>query len=513
MEQFITMHQKNVIGVLEGFDRVLFRGTFPSLAYGDGMGRFLSAKGIRLTQFKEFALRCSRSLAEHARQMAADQGRPYLHLSSPKISKEEQARQIAERDAVNKGLICVFSCVEPCRSFSLRRDEKGLPHLVSETRKCNFFYFYVMDREFGLMHVRLQSWLPFDIQVCINGRSYLARQLDREGIGYVRKGNGFLRIDNLPRAQEILNRLHRRNWSSTLNALAQWVNPHLNDPQTLDARSYYWTLRQSELATDVMFDQPQSLEMIYPSLCRHIMERHCGQDVLRFFGKKADLRFNGEVLTEQQRLVEGVRVRHRFAANSIKMYDKAGSILRVETTINNPQPFQVLRKAQNDPASALAWRPMRKGIADIRRRVEVSLNANRRYLDALSVVGHPSPTHWVLDPVCHPVKRHGKRSRALRPIAPDEGRLFAAVLHGGHLIHGFSNRNLQALLYATAPKNRLERRRRCNRISRLLRLLRGHGLIQKLGRRRLYRVTKKGYHVMTLSLALREAQTNNIQAA
>jgi hypothetical protein len=512
MEQFITTHCDNIVGVLEGFDRVLFRGTFLSLTHGDGMGRFLSAKGIRLTQFKDFALRCSRHLAEHAKRLAARRRRPYRHLQSPKISKEDEARAIAERDAIRKGLVCVFSCVEPCQSFSLRRREDGY-HLVSEPRKCNFFYFYYMDREFGLMHVRLQSWLPFGIQVCLNGRSYLARQLDREGIAYVRQGNCFVHIDNLPRAQAILNRLHRRPWAKTLDALARRVNPFLNDPHVLDARRYYWTIRQSEVATDVMFDEPSSLERLYPSLCRHVVERHNGEDVLQFFGKKATLRFNGEVLTEQQRLTEGVRIRHRLAGNSIKMYDKAGSVLRIETTVNNPNQFQVLRRAQDDPHSALAWRPMRKGTADTRRRVEVSLAANRRYLDALAVVGVPSPTHRVLDPVSRPVKKHGKRTRALRPIDPKEASLFRAVLRGEHLIHGFTNRNLQASLYARPAPDRLERRRRCNRTGRLLRLLRQHGLIRKVGRRRLYRVTNKGHHVMTLSLTLRDAQTSRLQVA
>ncbi len=512
MEQFITTHQDNIIGVLHGFDRVLFRGVLRSLAHGDGMGRFLSAKGVRLTEFKDFAQRCSKRLAEHAKQLAARCRRPYQHLPSPKASKEDLARQIAERDDVQKGLICVFSCVETCRSFSLRRGPDGYG-LRAETRKCNFFYFYYMDREFGLMHVRLQSWLPFGIQACLNGRSYLARQLDREGIGYVRQGNCFLRIDNLPRAQAILDRLHRRPWAKTLDALARRVNPFLDDPQVLDERSYYWTIRQSELATDVMFDQPASLERIYPSLCRHVIERRNGEDVLRFFGKKADLRFNGEVLTEHQRLTEGVRVRHRLDGNNIKMYDKAGSVLRVETTINNPNKFQVLRRAQDDPDSALAWRPMRKGTADTQRRVDVSLAANRRYLDALAVVGVPSPTHRILDPVSRPVTKHGERTRALRPIDVGEARLFQAILNGAHEIHGFTNRNLQTLLYGAAPRDRRDRRRRCNRVSRQIRMLRRHGLIRKVGRRRLYRVTTKGHHVMTLSLALRDASMDHLQAA
>ena len=515
MEQFIKQHHECILGILEGFDRVLFRGTLRSIAYGDGLARFLSFKGIRLKAFKSFLGSCSQQIVQHARHLAEQAGRPYRYVPSPKASKESIAREIAERDGIQRGLICVLSCVEPCRSFSVRWDHVRQDlRVVPQTRKCTFLYFYYMDREFGLMHIRLQTWFSFEVQVCINGRSYLQRQLDREGIKYVKRDNGFLRIDDLPRAQAMLDCLSRRRWAKTLDNLVRPLNPLLGEGTLLgEQRSYYWTIRQSELATDVMFRDEAALGRIYPALCRHVIEHCSGEDVLRFFGKKATLKFTGEVITESQRLVEGVRIRHRLHANSLKMYDKHGSVLRIETTINNPHPFRVLRRAQGDPSSALAWRMMRKGIADTARRVEVSLRANRRYLDALAVVGDPTPTCRVLDPLSNPVTKRGARTRGLRPIAPEDAALFEAILRGEHRIRGFTNGDLQACLFEKPPRDTKERSQRSSCVGRRLRMLRRHGLIRKVGKRRLYRITAKGHQAMTLALALRHCSLIHPNAA
>lgn len=138
---------------------MLFRGTLRSLGYPDGLGRFLSAIGARLKDFGQFVQRCSQQLASHAEQLAEQAGRPYKYLPSSAINKRQKAQEIAEADGIRQGLICVFSRVEPCHTFQLRRDrETNWLILASAQRKCRFFYFYFMDREFGLLYVRLQSW-------------------------------------------------------------------------------------------------------------------------------------------------------------------------------------------------------------------------------------------------------------------------------------------------------------------------------------------------------------------
>lgn len=514
MERFLQHHQDRVIGVLSGFDRIVFRGSLRSISYVAGLDVFLSCQHVLYRDFGRFAQGLSEQIKRHAESLAERLGRPLRYLSSAQTSKEDVARQIAAVDGIREGLIAVLSCVEPCQSFDLRRD-RGAKRLtlVPAVRKCMFLYFYFMDREFGLMHVRLQTWLPFSIQVCLNGREYLARQMDRAGIGYEQRDNCFVRIDDLPAAQKLLDRLHTRKWPKLLNALARKVNPLLRSASGLNLFGYYWSVRQSEFATDVMFRSPADLKAVYPGLVDHAL-RHFGSDnVLRFLGRRTNSRFNGEVKSELRRRDEGLRIKHWVEENSIKMYDKQGSVLRIETTFNNPRRFKVRRVTTRHGRRRRVWLPLRRGVADIIRRVEICRAANERYLETLAVVAENVRTADLLDPISRRITHQKRPYRGLRPISVTESRIFAILLRGEFRLQGFRNRDLRPLLapdFATAGPS--ARRKLSARITRLLRLLRAHGLIRKVPHTRYYRLTNQGERVMTIALRLRQASTAQLAA-
>jgi hypothetical protein len=503
MQRFLDHHDENILGVLSGFDRIVFRGTLRNLSYVDGMGQFLGYHGIRYTQFGDFAERISERIRSHARQYAKQHGRPYVHLDSPKTSKEEEAVAIRDADGIEEGLVCVFGCVEQCMAYEYtpRKDRSG-PWLRRRIRPCLFVYFYYMDREFGLTYVRLQTWLPMNIQIGANGREYLARRMDRAGMDYDKRDNCFTRIDDVKRAQKMLDSLIKRKWFKFLNRLAREVNPHLGLAGRLGLTRYYWSFRETELATDIMFRDAQSLAAIYPYLVRHAIEQFSCEDMLRFLGRRTNSRFAGEVNTEMKRWIEGIRVKHRVEENSIKMYDKQGSVLRIETTIINPSRFRVYREVTRNGEPTLAWVPLRKGIMDTARRAEIGRAANERYLEALGVVGEPSPTRQLLDPVSRRTKRRGRPYRGLRPLDREEARLFQAVLQGGFALQGFRNKDIRHALHGD-ELDKVKRKRASARVTRLLSLLRSHKLIKKVSHTLYYRVTKLGQHVMSTALRIR----------
>jgi hypothetical protein len=504
MERFVKRHGDRISGSIAGFDRVLFRGNLSSICHLKGFDRFLSSQRILYKDFGVFAQKVTAQVKAHAEQLAAASGRPLIHLASPKTSKEDQARAIMERDGITEGLICVLSCVEPCRTFTVRGDRvsKRL-QLRAEDRQCLHLYFYFLDREFGLLHVRLQTWLPLTIQVCINGREYLARQMKQTGISYRQADNCFTRISDCRRAQQLSDRLGERKWKPFLDELARRVNPWLQRRSEIVLRPYYWTMRQGEYATDILFRSPQALADIYPALIDHAIKQFHSEDVLRFLGRK-HRSCNGEVKSDLQRRFEGVRIKHWVAENSIKMYDKQGSVLRIETTINNPKRFRVRRRVGHQ--GPMKWLPLRKGIADIRRRVEISRAANERYLEALAVVGEPTPSYKLLDRVSQPVKRQGRQFRALRPISPEDSQLFKALLHGEFLIQGVRNKDLRQLLYPDQENNPDQSRKNSGRITRYLTLLKSHKLIYRVPKTNYYRTTKRGHEVMTTATKFRETE-------
>ena len=515
METFLDKQADVLLGALSGLDRILFRGIFTRLSYTDGFSGFLGGQGILFKDFSPFVQRVSNHLTDHAKAMAKTQGRPYQYLPSASHSKEDIARDIMERDQIKEGLICVLACVEPCRSFSIRKNAQAKKlDLVSDHRKCLHLYFYYMDPEFGFMHVRLQTWFPLNIQVCLNGREYLAKQLDRLSIGYEKRDNCFTRIDNLPEAQKLLDKLEKRRWARILNRFARKVNPLLyrRNSLKLELGDYYWTVRQSEHAMDLMFKDQASLQSVYPNLVRHAIDEFGSQDVMRFLGRRTNSRFNGEVSSNIKTREEGTRIKHWVEENSIKMYDKQGTVLRIETTINNPRRFKVRRKVTRGGEEVMAWVPMRKGVVDLRRRAEIGRASNERYLQALAVVGASAPTRHLIDGVSKRVTRDGRVYRGLRPLQMEEAAVFQVILSGIFLLQGFRNKDVRQELFPSASRRPEERQRASGKVTRLLRLYRAHGLIKKVSQTSYYRVTTKGHRIMSVALRLREIDIPQLAA-
>jgi hypothetical protein len=311
------------------------------------------------------------------------------------------------------------------------------------------------------------------------------------------------RVDDPARAQRLLDQLTTRRWARLLRRLAERVNPLVRRATGLSLRSYYWSLQESEFATDVLFQTPADLAAIYPALARHAIEAFGSEDVLRFLGRRMGGRSTGEVTSSYLRRPEGLRVKHHVEENSIKMYDKAGRVLRIEVTINQPRRFLVYRERTRHGRPQRCWGKMRKGIADLPRRVELSRAANARYLDALSVVPDPTPVHQLLDPLTQRRLIDDRSYRPLRPIAPDESARFAVLLRGPSALHGCRPRDLRRVLRPVEPTDPVEQKQLTGRVSRLLRLYRAHGLIAKIAHTHRYRVTPKGHQIMSTALRLR----------
>jgi hypothetical protein len=512
MDAFIQRYQQDVIGVLHGFDRLRFRGTLRSICYAAGLDLFLARVKVPYRDFKEVALGWSERLIEHARQVAQQAGRPFLYVASSNEDKQAEAQKIAQRDDLTEGLVCVLRCVESCPSFAIRRDGQGGFRFRPEERRCLYLYYYYLDREFGLMHVRVATWLPFGIQICLNGREYLARRMSKAGIAFEQRDNCFVWIEDLPRAQQMLADLEERKWERWLKMLAGRVNPLLGKGGGLDLYPYYWSICESEYATDVMFRDAPTLARVYPALLNHAIQRFSSTDVLRFLGQRTNSRFNGEASSSYRLRYEGTRVKHRLQENSLKMYDKQGSVLRVETTINYARRFRVRRMRVRQGIRRMRWVPMRQGVVDLQRRVEISRAANARYLEALAVVDVPSPAHRLLDGVSRPVTKNQRPYRALRPVSREEAALFAAVLKGEYQLKGFTNRDVREQLEPGRGTDPQEGRRASGRTTRRLRLLRAHGLIGKVSGTHYYRVTPRGQQIMTAALRLRDADVAKLVA-
>ena len=512
MQSFLARHASKIKGVLHGFDRIRFRGTLRWLAYTQGLMKWLSRRSVLLKDFKEYALSLTDQIRAETKRIAEAAQCPVIYLQSSTQSKEDLAKQIAAANDVREGLVCVLTSVEQCQTFTVGPNAKT-KHLELRPLKgkCLHQYFYYLHPEWGWSHLRLQTWLPFNIHVVINGRDWLARQLQQAGVAYEKRDNCFVDVADLETAQQLLTSQLQTNWGQALDQLRQLMHPaHEQMFGAPPLPHYYWSADETEWATDVMFRSRADLAGLYPQLVRHGITTFGSADVLRFLGRRPWVEmFSKEVIHSQLKTrPEGTRIKHQMGHNSIKMYDKQESVLRVETTVNDARGMKAYRSSEADPEGPQQWRKLRKGVSDLSRRAEVSQAANTRYLEALSTVDHPEPLGTTTGSLSRPTAWKGRRVRALNPLGPDDDRLLQAISRGEFQINGFRNRDLRPLLFdqPASPTTR-EGKRQSAKVTRLLRLMRGHKLISKIARSHRYRLTKRGRTQITALLAAQNANT------
>jgi len=512
MKTFLQRMSTEIKGTLSGFDRVRFRGTIRWLSSLHGMGTYLSTMRVLLKDFTTWAQAKTAEIEAATNKLAETVKRPVIYLPSSNTRKETRVLDIAQADKVTDGLVAVLKCVEPCWTFKVGPNaEKQRLELRYQPGKCSHLYFYLLDRRWGMMHLRLQMWAPYTIHVCINGREWLARQMTRAGIGFEQRDNCFVDVDDLARAQTLSFQQLRTNWSEKLDGLIERLHPAHRTMFAGRPLDYYWSAEETEWATDVMFQSPAALAAVYPSLLRHAMTTFGSRDVLRFLGQFPVIRSaTREIISSIKTRPEGTRIKHASNRNSIKMYDKQETVLRVETTINDPRDLKVFRPKEGDPEGKKEWLTLRKGVADLHRRAEVSHKSNERYLETLAAVEHDQPLGTTVQSFCQPAEFQGRRVRALQPLGSDDGLLLTAVIRGEFALNGFRNRDLRPLLFGDADITPTEAKRQASKITRLLRMLRGHGLIQKVPKTHRYILTDTGRQTITAIQTAKQASTKKL---
>ena len=501
---FIERHGKKVMGVLQGFDRVRVQATLRSLYSQSVMEYYLLSQKLLFKDFKGLVTRTTDKVRQAAVALAEHHHRRVIYLQSNCYHKEDLARDILRQDRVKEGLITIISAVEPCRTWFVRGN-KETKHLELKLNwgKCIHLYFYFLHQQLGFLHLRLQTWFPFLVQICFNGREWLSRQMEAAGIKYKRRDNCFVWIGELDRAQKLMDQQIATNWQELFQPLVDLCHPHHPEICRPIGGSYYWTVAQSEYATDVMFKTRADLDRIYPALVHHSVMSFGTEQVLRFL-QRVDAK---EVKTDRRRGPDGVRVKHWLNDNSLKLYDK-GSVLRSEVTINNPRDFRVWRSSELNPKGDKRWRILRRTVADVPRRAEISRAATQRHLEALSVVQLKTPLAQAAGKLCRAKRKQGHRYRALRPLG-DDADLLQTVNRLEYAIAGFHNRDIRNALYRPTLCPKLKRKQTAA-VTRKLALLRAHGLIRRVPARHLYHVSPKGRRVITALLTARNASIEEL---
>lgn len=487
--QFVAKFANSIVATLSCVDRLIFKGYLP-FGGDQQLNRFVDRIDIRRKDFVPLLEPMSERLVERAKSAAASAQAPYRYLQG-RHSKEKLIDQILRERKLDSGLIAVLCCLESCRTVKLRYGD-GKPRLAFIRRPQRVLYYYFLDPEFGRVHVRIETWFPFTVQIYVNGHDWLAQQLAKKRAAFVQHDNCFTALDDPAAAQREADRFFHLAWKSRLHRWAKQVNPLLKEVPWLRGMEYRWVIDQFEYSTDVLFRSRRHLAELYPRLLDHAAVHFSAQDILTFLGRKLHPRFQGEVLTHCQKdRHPGARIKHRMKNNWLKMYDKFGQVLRVETVINNPREFKVRRWRSRGGRRQRVWCPMNKGIANLYQYWAAARAANVRYLEALSVVNDPTAAYQQVALLVHPKRRGQRTFSGFNPARKGDVQFFRAVLRGEHELKGFRNADLRRLL-GLPDQDRHQRRRAQAAIGRLLKRLHVRGLVAKVPRTRRWKVTPLG---------------------
>jgi len=492
IELLTERYAAQVAGVLSCWDRVLVFGALPKICFAGGMTSYLHERKVRIFDYPRFAEPFRDQLRENAERLAAEAGIEIEFVRKRNFRKEDRVKQVLARRGEHPGLVCVLSAMEPCSTYKpWHNKQTGETFLKPDDGKCLHYYFYFIDEELGLCYVRVPTWLPCRLQIYFNGHNWLAARLRKQEIDFTLLDNAFVQVADWERAQQIADgfqseRLHRR-----LDAFAHRFAPIHRSFGV----EYHWSVDQCEYATDIVFGKQADLQPIYEHLSRTAIHTVKPDNIATFLGKKLSPQFEGEMGNRFNVRIEGTRIKHTMGPCSLKLYDKFGRILRIETTVNDLTFFKHYREVEHrDGSRETKWAAMQKTIYSLPALRELLAAANRRYLEFLSAIEDPRNGRNKLDKLSQPRRHEGRSYPGFNFFDADDDGLFCAIARGEFNIAGLQNKTLRRFLQAKTS----------GQVSRLLKRLRLHGLIRKVAHGYKYYLTQFGKQVITTGLKLRE---------
>jgi len=485
-------YQADLYGVLNCYDRVIISGNVHPLCYAKGMTGYLYANNIRIFAFPEFAQGLRDDIRSNAEAIAKEHGLQIEFIRrGNSFRKEDRIREILESRGDHPGLVHIFSAMERCTAYYPWHDKQTHKTFVkSRQGKCLHYYFYFIDEDLGLCYLRVSTWCPFRLQFYFNGHNWLANQLKRGGVAFELQDNAFLQIEDFDLANQLAAQLDIKALHAKLNCYAQQYCPVVAQL----GLQYSWSIMQAEYATDLAFKSQEALQAFYPRLLETLILAVKPDDVATFLGRKLHGNYQGEMGNRFNVRWLGTRIRHQMGPVTIKMYDKFNIVLRIETTTNDVSFFKQYRRVHHrDGTTSTRWAPMKKTIYSLPALQESLLAANRRYLKFISEVETPEVGVQKLQQLTETKEENDHRYKGFNLLAEEDASVFRVLVRGEFFISGFTNKDLRRHLDKTSAQ-----------VTRLLKRLRVHGLIKKVGKRYKYYLTQLGRQVVLMLLKLRE---------
>ena len=482
----------DIEGVLTCYDRMIIQGYVAPWSHPEGMTSYLNANHIKIFDYQKFCEPLTQKVRSVAEEIAKANDIEIEFIRKLKaFRKDERIQEIMENKQIKEGLVHIFSAMESCNSYKPWHDKtSGRTFLKYTSSKCMHYYFYFIDKELGLCYLRVPTWPPFRLQFYMKGHNWLAYKMQKKGIRYETLDNSFVQISDWEMAQKLSERINPEALHRILDAFAKRYCPVINALSL----NYTWSIQQIECSTDIVFRSREVLQPVYSEMIKTAVFSVHPDNIATFLGKRITYNCVKEVGTNYNQRILGTRIKHHMGDVSIKMYDKFGVVLRIESTCNDIGEFRVVREVSHrDGTVSTDKAPLKKSIYSLYRLFTIMKAANYRYLEFISSFDDHSGGVGKLETVSQPVKENGRSYKGLNFFEARDLRVLEVLGRGEFSAFGMQNRDVRNHLDGVSSAA----------MSRIFKRLSLHGLIHRHQGSLKYFLTELGKSVIVAGLRVR----------
>jgi len=479
----------SIWGILSCYDRVIVNGIAGKFGFAGGMTGFFYEKGLRIFDFAKIFTPLTEVIKGNAEKIAEENGIKIEYIrKSGAFRKDDRIAEIIKKRGSHEGLVHVFSSMELSMTYSPWHDKNtGKTYLVNDQTKCLHYYFYFIDRMLGLCFIKVPTIAPFKTTLYFNGHALLETKLKKRNIEYEKKDNAFTCISDFCEAQKLSDNIKVEDIHSAFDVFSARYCPLPEDW----ALHWNYTIGQVEYSMDIVFKNSETLEPVYENIIKTAMHTVTPEDIASFLGKRFSVLYEGEAGSRYNKRILGTRIKHQMGEISVKIYDKFGSVLRIEVTSNDVSKLQTFREViKRDGTIETKMASVKKSIYSLFALTQIFKNTTRRYLEFVSSFDDPSEGLKKLDKVVEPVRENNRNYKGFNFFSKDDEKILVVISDGKFTLKGITNKELRTMLPEKSP----------GQLSRILKRLRLHGLIKKVGKTYKYYLSVLGRQVILAGL-------------
>lgn len=478
-------HKADILGQIACYDRVVINGVNGPWGYDKGMTSFFYSMKYKIFDFHKIFSPITDQITANAESIAKENGIKIEFIrKASAFRKDDRIDKILAERGRQEGMVHIFSALELCRTYDpWHNKETGSTYFKFAQTKRLVYYFYFIDKLLGLCFFRVPTVAPFQVMFYFNGHSLLETKLAKAGIPYQKVDNAFVSIGDFEEAQKLSCNIKIEDIHSALDAFQKRYCPL---PEEWEPK-FNWTIYQAEYSLDIIFKDAAGLKPLYDNIIKTAMHTVTPDNISSFLGKRFSVLFEGEVGSKYNQRILGTRIKHQMGETSVKVYDKFGSVLRIEVTSNDISKMKVFREVlKKDGTRVKQWAGATKSIYSLFILTATFRAIVNRYLDYVSSFDDPSDGLKKLDKATETTEVNGRKYKGFNFFSKEEQKILLTVASGEFSIKGMTNKLLRHALSKTSGQ-----------VSRLLQRLRYHGLLKKPSRANKYYLTPAGRQIIT----------------